>query len=150
MDRCPARPFVRRRIRPQYTSATLKVGLDASVGAGIKHGLSEACPGRWQNQRAWQALDSAVPSAPDGTTLGGLGHTMPYLIRDFHLATTIALVVVAIDWRSCRIRPRYNWTRRVSAGFRSSWGCDRFLGGWRLDRAKWNSWRRCARRLTVQ
>jgi len=31
------------------------------------------------------------------TTLGGLGHTMPYLIRDFHLATTIALVVVAVE-----------------------------------------------------
>ena len=31
------------------------------------------------------------------TTLGGLGHTMPYLIRDFHFATTIALVVVAAE-----------------------------------------------------
>jgi hypothetical protein len=29
------------------------------------------------------------------TAVGGLGHTIPYLIKDFHVATTIALVVVA-------------------------------------------------------
>jgi hypothetical protein len=42
------------------------------------------------------------------TTLGGLGHTFPFLIPQFHLAFTIALIVVvlelgAISW----VRHRY-------------------------------------------
>ncbi len=31
------------------------------------------------------------------TTLGGIGHTLPYLIPDFNIATTIAVLVVVIE-----------------------------------------------------
>jgi hypothetical protein len=31
------------------------------------------------------------------TTAGGIGHTLPYLIHDFRLATTVAVVVVIIE-----------------------------------------------------
>jgi intracellular septation protein A len=31
------------------------------------------------------------------TTVGGLGHTLPYLIPDIHTATSIAVVVVLIE-----------------------------------------------------
>jgi intracellular septation protein A len=31
------------------------------------------------------------------TTAGGIGHTLPYLIPDFQVATSIAIVVVAIE-----------------------------------------------------
>jgi intracellular septation protein A len=31
------------------------------------------------------------------TTLGGIGHTLPYLIPHFKTATTVAIVVVAIE-----------------------------------------------------
>jgi hypothetical protein len=42
------------------------------------------------------------------TTLGGLGHTMPYLIHAFHLATCISLVVVVADLTVIAwIRKRY-------------------------------------------
>jgi VIT1/CCC1 family predicted Fe2+/Mn2+ transporter len=31
------------------------------------------------------------------TTLGGLGHTLPYLISDIYTATTVAVIVVLIE-----------------------------------------------------
>ena len=31
------------------------------------------------------------------TTLGGIGHTLPYLISNFHLATTVAVIVVVLE-----------------------------------------------------
>ena len=31
------------------------------------------------------------------TALGGLGHTLPYLIPNFHLATTLAFLVVGVE-----------------------------------------------------
>jgi len=57
---------------------------------------------------------------------------MPYLIRDFHLATTIALVVVAVElvviaW----IRKRYMDTPLLSAVFQVVvGGVLVFLAGW--------------------
>ena len=52
------------------------------------------------------------------TTLGGLGHTMPYLIQDYQVATAVAIVVVlaelgVISW----IRHRFMDTPLVSAIF---------------------------------
>ena len=31
------------------------------------------------------------------TFLGGIGHTLPYLIADFHIATGVAVAVVAVE-----------------------------------------------------
>jgi VIT1/CCC1 family predicted Fe2+/Mn2+ transporter len=31
------------------------------------------------------------------TTVGGLGHTLPYLIPNFKIATSVAIVIVAIE-----------------------------------------------------
>ena len=65
-------------------------------------------------------------------TLGGLGHTMPYLIRDFRLTTTIALVFVAVEmvviaW----IRKRYMDTPLLSAVVQVIvGGVLVFLAGW--------------------
>ena len=52
------------------------------------------------------------------TAIGGLGHTLPYLIPDFWIATTLAVVVViaelaAISW----IRWRFMDTPFLSAAF---------------------------------
>jgi VIT1/CCC1 family predicted Fe2+/Mn2+ transporter len=42
------------------------------------------------------------------TALGGLGHTMPYLIADFWTATAVAAVVVIVElWMIAWIRARY-------------------------------------------
>ena len=113
------------------TVATFKVGLAASVGAGISMGFAEAMSddGKLSGRGApW--IRGAVCGLM--TTVGGLGHTMPYLIRDFHLATAIALVIVAIElgviaW----IRKRFMDTPLLSAIFQVVvGGVLVFLAGW--------------------
>jgi len=113
------------------TLATFKVGLAASVGAGISMGFAEALSDDGKlSGRGTPWIRGAVCGLM--TTLGGLGHTMPYFIRDFHLATTIALIVVAaelavIAW----IRKRYMDTPLLSAIFQVVvGGVLVFLTGW--------------------
>jgi len=113
------------------TLATFKVGLAASVGAGISMGFAEALSDDGKlSGRGTPWIRGAVCGLM--TTLGGLGHTMPYLIRDFHLATTIALIVVAaelavIAW----IRKRYMDTPLLSAIFQVVvGGVLVFMTGW--------------------
>ena len=66
------------------------------------------------------------------TMVGGLGHTLPYLIRNFHTATTLAIVVViaelaAISW----IRKRFMDTPLLSAVFQVGvGGVLVFIAGW--------------------
>jgi hypothetical protein len=66
------------------------------------------------------------------TTLGGLGHTLPYLIRNFHLATGVALVIVALELGVIAfIRKRYMDTPLLSAIFQVVvGGVLVFLAGW--------------------
>jgi hypothetical protein len=46
------------------------------------------------------------------TALGGLGHTLPYLIPNFRTATTIAIIVVLIElWIIAGIRARFMDTK---------------------------------------
>jgi len=46
------------------------------------------------------------------TALGGLGHTLPYLISDFRTATTIAIAIVFVElWIIAGIRARFMDTR---------------------------------------
>jgi VIT1/CCC1 family predicted Fe2+/Mn2+ transporter len=52
------------------------------------------------------------------TTLGGLGHTLPYLIPDFWTATVIAFAVVIVELAIISwIRWRYMDTPFLSAAF---------------------------------
>jgi VIT1/CCC1 family predicted Fe2+/Mn2+ transporter len=52
------------------------------------------------------------------TTLGGLGHALPYLIVDFWTATTIALIVVFVElWAIAWIQNRYMQTPFLRAAF---------------------------------
>jgi rubrerythrin len=113
------------------TLDTFKVGLAASVGAGISMGFAEAMSDDGKlSGRGTPWIRGVVCGLM--TTLGGLGHTLPYLIRDFHLATTIALVVVAVElgviaW----IRKRYMDTALLSAIFQVVvGGVLVFLAGW--------------------
>ncbi|MDB5298863.1 MAG: Rubrerythrin [Phycisphaerales bacterium] len=50
------------------------------------------------------------------TTLGGIGHTMPYLIPNLHLATSVAIGVVIFELAAISyIRHRYKESPWVSA-----------------------------------
>src|SRR5256712_10810228 len=78
------------------TLATFKVGLAASVGAGISMGFAEALSDDGKlSGRGTPWVRGAVCGLM--TTLGGLGPTLPYLLCGFHLATTVALVIVAAE-----------------------------------------------------
>ena len=113
------------------TLDTFKVGLAASVGAGISMGFAEAMSDDGKlSGRGTPWIRGVVCGLM--TTLGGLGHTLPYLMRDFHVATTIALIVVAVElgviaW----IRKRYMDTALLSAIFQVVvGGVLVFLAGW--------------------
>lgn len=91
----------------QDTWTTFLVGTAASVGAGISMGFTEAAhddgvlSGRGSPWK--RGLASGVM-----TTLGGMGHALPYLIPDFWTATTIAMVVVFVElWAIAWIQNRY-------------------------------------------
>jgi rubrerythrin len=101
---------------------TFLVGLAASIGAGISMGFAEALSddGSLTGRGSpWlRGLASGVMTA-----LGGLGHTMPYLVPDswpnaFWIATTIASIVVFFElWAIAFIRAHYMDTPFLQAVF---------------------------------
>lgn len=94
----------------QDTWTTFLVGLAASVGAGISMGFTEAASDDGQLSGRGSPLKRGI-AAGVMTTLGGLGHALPYLIPDFTLATTIAISVVFIElWAIAWIQNRWMQT----------------------------------------
>lgn len=113
------------------TVETFKVGLAASVGAGISMGFAEALSDDGKlSGRGAPGLRGVVCGMM--TAIGGIGHTLPYLIHDFHLATTIALVVVAAELAAISwLRRRYMDTPLLGAIFQVVvGGVLVFLAGW--------------------
>ncbi|WP_108662265.1 iron exporter MbfA [Acuticoccus kandeliae] len=103
-------PIFAAAFATQDTWQTFLVGLAASVGAGISMGFTEA------------ASDDGVISGRGSpgtrgvvtgvmTTIGGLGHALPYLIPHFWTATVLALVFVLMElWAITWIQNRYMQT----------------------------------------
>ena len=78
------------------TWETFLVGMAASVGAGISMGFAEALSDDGSlTGRGTPWLRGTVSGVM--TAIGGLGHTLPYLIPDFWAATITSIVVVAIE-----------------------------------------------------
>lgn len=124
-------PLFAAAFATQNTLATFKVGLAASVGAGISMGFAEAMSDDGKlSGRGTPWLRGVVCGLM--TTLGGLGHTMPYLIKNFNVATGVAIAIVAVElgviaW----IRKRYMDTALLSAIFQVVvGGVLVFLAGW--------------------
>src|ERR1700678_2167665 len=73
-----------------------RVGLAASFGAGISMGFAEALSDDGSltgRGHPWaRGLVSGLMTA-----LGGIGHTLPFLLPNFHAAMTVAIVVVIIE-----------------------------------------------------
>ncbi|WP_045837311.1 iron exporter MbfA [Hyphomicrobium sp. 99] len=93
------------------TWQTFLVGVAASIGAGISMAFAEALSDDGElTGRGHPWLRGSVTGVM--TALGGLGHTLPYLIPDFWTATTIAVSVVFIElWIIAGIRSRFSETR---------------------------------------
>jgi len=98
------------------------VGLAASVGAGISMGFAEALSDDGSlTGRGHPWLRGLVCGLM--TTVGGIGHTLPFLIPVFHVATAVAVVVVAAELASITwIRNRYMETPVVSAALQVGLG----------------------------
>jgi len=113
------------------TADAFKVGLAASVGAGISMGFAEALSDDGKlSGRGTPWLRGVVCGFM--TALGGLGHTLPFLIHDFRLAMSIAMAVVAVELSIISfIRWRYMDTPFLSASFQVIvGGLLVFLAGW--------------------
>jgi erythrin-vacuolar iron transport family protein len=93
------------------------VGLAASVGAGISMGFAEALSDDGSlTGRGHPWARGLVCGLM--TTLGGIGHTLPFLIQNFAFATTIAVAVVVVElgiisW----VRHQYMDTPLLQAAF---------------------------------
>jgi rubrerythrin len=96
---------------------TFLVGLAASVGAGISMGFAEALSDDGSlTGRGTPWLRGGVCGLM--TMVGGLGHTLPFLIPEFWTATVIAIIVVIIELAVISwIRWRYMDTPFFSAAF---------------------------------
>jgi erythrin-vacuolar iron transport family protein len=98
------------------------VGLAASLGAGISMGFAEALSDDGSlTGRGYPWFRGLVCGLM--TTLGGIGHTLPFLIGRFSLATTIAIAVVLVElgvitW----VRHRYMETPTFSAAVQVALG----------------------------
>ena len=92
-----------------------RVGLAASIGAGISMGFAEALSDDGTlTGRGHPWIRGVVCGIM--TTLGGIGHTLPYLIPNFYTATTVAIIVVAIELGAISyIRKHYMDTPLLSA-----------------------------------
>ena len=99
------------------TWETFLVGMAASVGAGISMGFAEAASDDGSlTGRGAPVVRGAVCGVM--TTIGGVGHTLPYLIPDFYVATILAVIVVAVELVAISyIRYRYMDTPFLSAAF---------------------------------
>jgi erythrin-vacuolar iron transport family protein len=78
------------------TWETFLVGIAASVGAGISMGLAE---GLSDDGKLTGRGHPFIRGSAAGimTAVGGLGHTLPYLIPDFQTATMVAIFVVLVE-----------------------------------------------------
>lgn len=99
------------------TWTTFLVGLAASVGAGISMGFTEAASDDGQLSGRGSPFKRGI-AAGVMTTLGGLGHALPYLIPNFWTATITAFVVVFVElWAIVWIQNRFMQTPFLRATF---------------------------------
>src|SRR6202171_2732573 len=104
------------------THDAFAVGLAASLGAGISMGFAEAL------SDDGSLTGRGHPWARGGicglmTAVGGIGHTLPFLISDFHAAMIAAVIVViaelgAITWirHRCMEPPAFSAAMQVGLG----------------------------------
>ena len=110
-------PIFATAFATQDTWTTFLVGLAASVGAGISMGFTEAASDDGQLSGRGSPVKRGIASGVM-TTLGGLGHALPYLIPDFWTATTIAILIVFVElWSIAWIQNKFMETPMLRAAF---------------------------------
>ncbi|MDC1261022.1 rubrerythrin family protein, partial [Pseudomonadota bacterium] len=121
-------PIFATAFATEDSHTTLLVGLAASIGAGISMGFTEAVhddgilSGRGSPLK--RGLSSGVM-----TTLGGLGHALPYLITDFYTATLVAIIFVLVElWLIAWIQTKFMKIKFSKAIFQIVFGGALVLG----------------------
>lgn len=109
-------PIFATAFATQDTWTTFLVGLSASVGAGISMGFTEAAHDDGKISGRGSPVKRGFASGIM-TTIGGLGHALPYLIPDFWTATITASIVVFIElWAIAWIQNHWMdtpWSRAI-------------------------------------
>jgi erythrin-vacuolar iron transport family protein len=104
------------------TWQTFLVGIAASVGAGISMGLAEGLSDDGKLSGRGHPLIRGL-AAGLMTAVGGLGHTLPYLIPHFNIATLVAVVIVFVElWAISWVRYKYMDTPFLKAAFQIALG----------------------------
>lgn len=110
-------PIFATAFATQNSETTFLVGLAASLGAGISMGFTEAA----SDDGALSGRGSPIKrglAAGVMTTIGGLGHALPYLITDIQTANITAFIVVFFElWAIAWIQNRYMETPFFRAAF---------------------------------
>lgn len=104
------------------TWETFLVGTAASIGAGISMGLAE---GLSDDGKLTGRGHPLIRGSAAGimTAVGGLGHSLPYLIPDFKIATTVAVIIVFFElWAISWIRYKFMDTPFLKAAFQIALG----------------------------
>ena len=98
------------------------VGIAASVGAGISMAFAEALSDNGSlTGRGAPVIRGAITGLM--TTLGGIGHTLPFLIPNFWIATWLAIAVVVVELAVISwVRWKYMDTPPISAAFQVAFG----------------------------
>ncbi|MGC0223362.1 iron exporter MbfA [Pseudooceanicola nitratireducens] len=110
-------PIFATAFATQNTWTTFLVGLAASVGAGISMGFTEAASDDGELSGRGSPVKRGI-AAGVMTTVGGLGHALPYLVPHFWTATITAFVVVFLElWAIAWIQNRYMDTPFFRAAF---------------------------------
>jgi erythrin-vacuolar iron transport family protein len=110
-------PLFAAAFATHQTWPTFLVGLAASIGAGVSMGFAEALSDDGSlTGRGHPWLRGGITGLM--TAVGGLGHTLPYLITDFRTATAVSIAVVLVElWVIAWIRARYMDTPFLRAAF---------------------------------
>lgn len=115
-------PVFAAALATQSTHDALVVGLAASLGAGISMGFAEALSDDGSlTGRGHPWVRGLICGAM--TFLGGLGHTLPFLVPGFRTALIAAMVVVVIELAVITwVRHRYMDTPTLSAALQVGLG----------------------------
>jgi rubrerythrin len=105
-----------------HSHAAFVVGLAASIGAGISMGFAEALSDDGSlTGRGAPIYRGAITGVM--TTLGGLGHTLPFLIHTLWTALSVAFCVVVVELAAISwVRWKYMDTSLLRAGLQVALG----------------------------
>jgi rubrerythrin len=118
-----AAAFATYQVSPERASwNAFLVGIAASVGAGISMAFAEALSDNGSlTGRGAPVIRGAITGLM--TTLGGIGHTLPFLIPNFWSAVTVAICVVVAELATISwVRWKYMDTPPISAAFQVAFG----------------------------